>query len=187
MPWARPPTRPCAPGEIIRRLRDFVSRGESERRVESLSKLVEEASALALVGAKEQGVRVRYQFDPRADLVLADKVQIQQVLLNLMRNAIEAMAEVERREFVVSTESADGMITIKVADTGPGISQDVRDQLFQPFVTTKRQGMGVGLSISKTIIEAHGGQIWAEPTPGGGATFQFTLRSVTAEEAGHGR
>jgi two-component system, LuxR family, sensor kinase FixL len=174
-------------GEIIRRLRDFVSRGESERRVESLSKLVEEASALALVGVKEQGVRVRFQLDPRADLVLADKVQIQQVLLNLMRNAIEAVAEVERREFVVSTESmGDGMIKVKVADTGPGISEEVASQLFQPFVTTKPQGMGVGLSISKTIIEAHGGQIWAEPTPGGGATFGFTLRSVTAEEATDG-
>jgi two-component system sensor kinase FixL len=174
-------------GEIIRRLRDFVSRGESERRVESLSKLVEEASALALVGAKEQDVRVRFQLDPRADLILADKVQIQQVLLNLMRNAIEAMAEVKRRELVIATENiGDGMIKVKVADTGPGISEEVASQLFQPFVTTKPQGMGVGLSISKTIIEAHGGQIWAEPTPGGGATFGFTLRSVTVEEASDG-
>ena len=80
-------------GQIIRRLRDFVARGESERRVESVTKLVEEASALALVGAKEQGVRVRFQLDPAIDLVLADKVQIQQVLLNLIRNAIEAMDE----------------------------------------------------------------------------------------------
>ena len=146
-------------GQIIRRLRDFVARGESERRVEDVTKLVEEASALALVGAKEHGVRVRFEFDPRADLVLADKVQIQQVLLNLMRNAIEAMENSERRELVISTASApDDMVEITVADTGPGIAPEISAQLFQPFVTTKRQGMGVGLSISRTIIEAHGGR-----------------------------
>ena len=88
-------------GQIIRRLRDFVARGETERRVESIVKLVEEASALALVGAKEQGVRVRFQFDPTVELVLADKVQIQQVLLNLIRNAIEAMQDANRRELVL--------------------------------------------------------------------------------------
>jgi two-component system, LuxR family, sensor kinase FixL len=170
-------------GEIIRRLRDFVARGESERRAESLSKLVEEASALALVGAKERGVRVRFQLDPSADRVLVDKIQIQQILLNLMRNAIEAMAESERRELVVGTENrGQGIIAVKVDDTGPGIAPEVMRQLFQPFMTTKAQGMGVGLSISKTIIEAHGGQIWAEPTPGGGATFQFTLQGLTVEE-----
>jgi two-component system, LuxR family, sensor kinase FixL len=174
-------------GEIIRRLRDFVSRGETERRVENLSKLVEEASALALVGAKEQSVRVRFQLDPHADRVLADKVQIQQVLLNLMRNAIEAMAEVKRRELIVATETVgDGMIAVAVEDTGPGIAAEVANQLFQPFVTTKQHGMGVGLSISKTIIEAHGGRIWTEPTPGGGTTFRFTLRAATAAEPAHG-
>jgi len=170
-------------GQIIRRLRDFVARGESERRVEGLTKLVEEASALALVGIKEQGIRVLFQFDPRVDLVLADKVQIQQVLLNLLRNAVEAMADAERRELTISAvPGADGMIVVGVADTGPGISDEVAAQLFQPFFTTKRQGMGVGLSISRTIIEAHGGQIWVEPTPGGGATFRFTVRAVTERE-----
>src|SRR5215216_303362 len=170
-------------GQIIRRLRDFVARGESERRVEGLTKLVEEASALALVGIKEQGIRVLFQFDPRVDLVLADKVQIQQVLLNLLHNAVEAMADAEPRELTISAvPGADGMIVVGVADTGPGISDEVAAQLFQPFFTTKRQGMGVGLSISRTIIEAHGGQIWVEPTPGGGATFRFTVRAVTERE-----
>lgn len=171
-------------GQIIRRLRDFVARGESEKRVEGLTKMVEEASALALVGAKEHGVNVRFQYDPNTDLVLADKVQIQQVLLNLMRNAIEAMTESPRRDLSLTTQAHhDGNVLISVADTGPGISKEVSEQLFQPFVTTKRHGMGVGLSISRTIIEAHGGQIWAEPTPGGGATFRLTLRAVTREEA----
>jgi two-component system sensor kinase FixL len=170
-------------GQIIRRLRDFVARGESERRVESVKKLVEEASALALVGAKDQGVRVRFQFDPAVDLVLADKVQIQQVLLNLLRNAVEAMESSQKRELVISTASGkDGMITISVADSGAGIAPEMTSQLFQPFVTNKRHGMGVGLSISRTIVEAHGGQIGVEPNPGGGTTFRFTLRAVTQED-----
>ncbi|MFS8036193.1 sensor histidine kinase [Xanthobacter sp. AM11] len=173
-------------GQIIRRLRDFVSRGESERRVETLSKLVEEASALALVGAKEHGIQVRFQYDPRCDLVLADKVQVQQVLLNLMRNALEAMMEAPRRQLLVQTEPAeDEMVMISVKDTGHGISGEVGAQLFTPFVTTKQHGMGVGLSISRTIIEGHGGRIWAEPNPEGGAIFRFTLRAVGEEVAVH--
>ena len=107
-------------------------------------KLVEEASALALVGAKDKDVRVRFDFTPQVGFVLADKVQIQQVLLNLMRNAIEAMETTEKRELVVSTApSGDKMVEISVADTGMGIQPEISAQLFQPFVTTKRQGMGV--------------------------------------------
>ena len=170
-------------GQIIRRLRDFVARGEAERRVESVKKLVEEAGALALVGAKDQGVRVRFRFDPTVDLVLADKVQIQQVLLNLIRNAVEAMEGCDKRELMISTMAAgDGMVSIDVADTGAGIAPEIANQLFQPFVTTKRQGMGVGLSISRTIVEAHGGRINCEPNPSGGTIFRFTLRSVSNEE-----
>jgi two-component system, LuxR family, sensor kinase FixL len=174
-------------GQIIRRLRDFVARGETERRVESLHKMIEEAGALALVGAKEQGVRVRFQFDSEADQVLADKVQIQQVLLNLMRNGMEAMEGLERRELTVSTRVSGDEVLIGVSDSGTGIAPEVADQLFQPFITTKRQGMGVGLSISRTIIEAHGGRIWVEPSDTGGAAFYFTLRSAGPEEADHGR
>ncbi len=172
-------------GQIIRRLRDFVARGESERRVESAKKLVEEASALALVGAKEHGVRVRFEFDPARDLVLADKVQIQQVMLNLIRNAIDAMEQSERRELTVRVQpSGSDVIEISVSDTGSGIAPEVAAQLFQPFITTKANGMGVGLSISRTIVEAHGGQISVEPNQGGGTVFRFTLRSVTQEELG---
>jgi two-component system sensor kinase FixL len=170
-------------GQIIRRLRDFVARGESERRVENIAKLVEEASALALVGAKDQGVRVSFSLDPAAHMVLADKVQIQQVLLNLIRNAIEAMAESDKRELAIAVcQAEDSMVLVSVTDTGSGITPEMRAQLFQPFVTTKQQGMGVGLSISRTIIESHGGRIWAESNPGGGTIFQFTLRGVSQEE-----
>jgi two-component system sensor kinase FixL len=163
-------------GQIIRRLRDFVSRGESEKRVESLSKLIEEAGALGLAGAREQNVQLRFRFDPHADFVLADRVQIQQVLVNLFRNALEAMAQSPRRELVVANSRiADDMIEVEVSDTGSGFQGDVIPNLFQTFFTTKETGMGVGLSISRSIIEAHGGRMWAESNASGGATFRFTL------------
>jgi two-component system sensor kinase FixL len=172
-------------GQIIRRLREFVARGDSERRVESVKRLIEEASALALVGTKDQGIRVRFQFDPAVDPVLVDKVQIQQVLLNLLRNAVEAMEAAQRRELVISTAAGDDhTVAISVVDTGAGIAPELMSQLFQPFVTNKRHGMGVGLSICRTIVEAHGGQITVEPNPAGGTIFRFTLRAASGEDFG---
>lgn len=177
-------------GEIIRRLRDFLGRGEGERRVQSLSKLVQEACALALVGAKEHGIRVHYSFSDAADRVLVDRVPIQQVVLNLVRNGLDAMIDGPRRELAVATSLADdGMAMVSVSDTGPGVDETARQRLFQPFVTTKPAGMGVGLSISRTIVESHGGRIWTEPNPGGGAVFRFTVRTApdsAALEAMHG-
>jgi len=169
-------------GQIIRQLREFVARGEAEKRPENLNKLIEEASALALVGAQEEGVKTLFRFESNTDTVLVEKIQIQQVLLNLMRNAIEAMHDCDRKELLVTTAAVDGdMIQISVADTGQGLSETIGDRLFQPFVTTKPSGMGVGLSISRRIIEAHGGKMWAEPNPGGGTIFHFTLESAAAE------
>jgi two-component system sensor kinase FixL len=170
-------------GQIIRRLRDFVSKGEAERRIESLPQLLEEAGALAMVGARERNVRLRYDIDAAVNLVLADKVQIQQVALNLIRNGIEAMEDVPRKEILVGARPvADDLIEVRVSDTGHGIKPEAADQLFQPFMTTKAHGMGIGLSISRTIIEAHGGRIWVEANPGGGTTFRFTLPRVRDEE-----
>jgi two-component system sensor kinase FixL len=174
-------------GQIIRRLRQFVARGESERQVEPLPQLIEEASALALVGIRETGVRVAFAFSPEARFVVADKIQIQQVLLNLMRNAIEAMQETPRRELTIATEVKPGdMVEIRVVDTGPGIAPEIDSQLFQPFVTSKTNGMGVGLSISRTIVEAHGGQLTAEPNPDGGTIFRLTLKALTQRELNNG-
>lgn len=166
-------------GQIINRLREFVAHGESERRIESIAKIIEEAGALALVGVKDDGIQVRYQFDPAAVRVLADRIQIQQILLNLIRNAIEAMERSDRRDLTISTRArADGYMEIRVADTGSGLDEHVAARLFEPFVTSKAHGMGVGLSICRTIAEAHGGQIWVEPNTGGGTIFVFTLRMI---------
>jgi two-component system sensor kinase FixL len=170
-------------GEVIRRLREFLARGETERRIEHLPKLIEEASALALVGAKDLDVRVRFDFHPDLDLVLADRVQIQQVVLNLIRNAMDAMEGTDRRNLVVTTQPAEhDMALISVADSGPGIDPEIADRLFQPFVSTKAEGMGVGLSISRTIVEAHRGRIWVEANPGGGTIFRFTLPRIDEQE-----
>ena len=169
-------------GQIIRRLRDFVARGESEKRVESLSKLIEEAGALGLAGARDQNIQLRFNLNPDFDLVLVDRVQIQQVLVNLFRNALEAMAQSPVRELAVSnTAVAEDMIEVSVSDTGSGFPDDVKANLFQTFFTTKETGMGMGLSISRSIIEAHGGRMWAESNAAGGATFRFTLSAASRE------
>jgi two-component system sensor kinase FixL len=169
-------------GQIIRRLRDFVSRGESEKRVESLSRLMEEAGALGLAGAREQNVQLRFQLNPEADLVLADRVQIQQVLVNLFRNALEAMSHSAQRELAATNcRISDDLIEVAVSDTGTGFPDDVMPNLFKTFFTTKETGMGVGLSISRSIIEAHGGRMWAENNEAGGATFRFTLPAASTK------
>jgi two-component system sensor kinase FixL len=164
-------------GEIIRRLRDFVAGGDSHRGVESLRKLMEEASALGFVGARERSIVAKVRWAAAVDAVQVDKVQVQQVMLNLVRNAIEAMDDSELRELHITTAPGEnGMAMVSVSDTGPGISPHIASQLFQPFITTKgSRGMGVGLSICRTIVEAHGGRIWVEPNKPSGTIFRFTL------------
>ena len=162
-------------GDIIRRLRQFIEKGESERSAENLAKTVEEAAALAFVGAKEVSVKTTFDLASALPPVWVDKIQIQQVIVNLVRNSIEAMSTVKRRELLVRTVPERNEAMVVVSDTGPGLPAEVAAQLFQPFVTTKQKGMGLGLSISKSIIEAHGGRMWAEPKPDGGVTFMFTV------------
>jgi two-component system sensor kinase FixL len=158
-----------------------MSYGETERRVESLQQLINEANALALVGSREHGIDVQLSLDPRADLVFVDRIQVQQVLVNLIRNAIDAMIESPVRKLSIRTLRQDGMTRVTVEDTGSGISDTVAGQLFQPFVTSKASGMGIGLSICRTIVQAHGGRIWFEPGSDGGTAFHFTLLSGEAK------
>ncbi len=165
-------------GQIVRRLRDFVARGEVDKHVESLPAIIEDASRLALTGARERGVRAFFDLDPAADEAFIDRVQVQQVLVNLIRNGVEAIAGRDVRDITVSTaREANGLIRISVADTGKGLDPGQLPQLFQAFSSTKEGGMGLGLSICRTIVEAHGGRIWAEPNAGGGTIFHFTLQS----------
>jgi two-component system sensor kinase FixL len=176
-------------GTIIRRLREFVARGATEHRPEDLNKVVEEAGALALVGIREQGVHVGFRLQSDLPSVMIDKVQIQQVVINLVRNALEAMQDSIRRELSIETSSdpAGGGTAVVVTDTGPGLPPKILDQLFQPFVSTKQQGMGLGLSICREIIESHGGKLEASARPEGGARFRFTLPlGVSADDRLHG-
>jgi two-component system sensor kinase FixL len=160
--------------QIIQRIRDQVSNRQTERQVESLSQTIEEARDLVLIGANRE-IKLEIRVDADASEAVIDKVQIQQVLVNLMRNAAEAMAGSARRELVISTARAGDMVEISVADTGPGLPDTVRARLFQPFVTTKLDGMGVGLSVCRTIIEAHQGELLAEDGADGGTVFRFTV------------
>jgi two-component system sensor kinase FixL len=163
-------------GEIIRRLRDYVEKRETTRTWENLNKVVEEALALGLIGAAETNVKVRATLDPALPPVAVDKVQIQQVLINLIRNAIEAMQTASTRVLSVTTSPDDDeFVQVAVADTGLGLADEVAAKLFQPFVTTKKAGMGVGLTICQSIIEGHGGRIWATANETGGVTFRFRL------------
>jgi two-component system, LuxR family, sensor kinase FixL len=163
-------------GQIIRRLRDFVSRRAGERKMESVAQLVEEAAALGLLGAREKGVNLKFDLDAAHDALYADRIQIQQVLVNLLRNGVDAMEATARCELTVSSRIvAPDVLEIAVADSGPGIAPEALARLFEPFFTTKAAGLGVGLSISRGIVEAHGGEMSAQNNPQGGATFRFTL------------
>ena len=170
-------------GRIVRGLRDFIGRGDSEKTIESLGKLISEANALALIGAREQGVEVSMRLDPEVDMVMVGRVQVQQVLINLIRNAIDAMAGSARKYILIQSEPyAHGFVRVGVEDSGTGIETDVAARLFEPFQTTKDTGMGLGLSICRTIVEAQGGTIWAEPALNGGTIFYFTLPRADLEE-----
>ncbi|HTI80265.1 MAG TPA: ATP-binding protein [Acetobacteraceae bacterium] len=161
--------------QTIQRLRQFVKKDESEFGAEDIRETIEEAAALALLGAEGRRVRLDMDFAADTPLVFIDKVRVQQVLLNLIRNSVEAMQGCERRDLTIRAQAENGMVEISVSDTGPGLPQDVRERLFQPFVTTKVSGMGVGLSICRSIVEAQGGRLWLADRPGGGAEFHFTL------------
>jgi two-component system sensor kinase FixL len=173
---------------IVQHLRSFIRKGETERSVEDLNKIVNEATALGLVGAKETGISVRVEFSGEPLTVFIDKIQIQQVVFNLVRNAIEAMGEAPPpRHLLVSASLTkiqdDGAAAeVSVTDSGPGLAPHVLERLFQPFLTTKEKGMGLGLSICQSIIDGHGGRLEAVPNAGPGVTFRFTLPLLSQDD-----
>ena len=162
---------------IVHRIRDFVKKRDAEMRAENLSQVIEEAVALARTFVRDTELAFRMQVDPMGLQAEVDRVQVQQVFFNLLRNGIEAMQDQSRRELTIAARPTQvKMVEISVADTGPGLADDVRARLFQPFVTTKGEGMGIGLSVCKSIVEAHRGRLWVDDNPGGGTVFRFTVR-----------
>jgi len=175
-------TQAVRAGEIVRRLRDFIARGEADARIEELDRLIEDAVALGAPNAKADGMEIRYDFSPKAGCIIADRIQIQQIVVNLVRNAVEAMRDAPRPHVLeISTLAKRGMVEVSVHDNGPGISPEFAKQLFSPFLSTKSDGMGVGLSICRRIVEAHGGRMWLEESYGSGADFRFTVPLATKE------
>jgi PAS domain S-box-containing protein len=163
-------------GEIVRRLRFFIRRGSVDRTPEAIAPMVEEAVAFAAVGPNALGVTISQYFDPLVPTALVDRVQIQQVISNLVRNALEALKIQSRRELsVASAACGEGYMEVIVSDNGPGVADEMRPNLFEPFNTNKPDGMGLGLSICKSIVEAHGGRIAYAPSLDGGSAFRFTL------------
>jgi two-component system sensor kinase FixL len=169
-------------GAIVRNLRWLRRDGARERTVEDLNKLIEESATLALGG--EANIRVHFHLDPNLAPLVIDKAQIQQVLTHLIRNGVEAMTGADRRELTLSTRIDDeGFAEVCVSDTGAGLSAKVLDRLFQPFVTTKDKKMGIGLTISKSIVESHGGTIWAIRQQPEGTGLVFRLPRDEESEA----
>jgi two-component system sensor kinase FixL len=165
-------------GEVIRRLRNFVKNREVKREPVECNRLLDDLRTLAETDARLHNVRLRIEAEPGLPTVSADPIQLQQVILNLVRNAIDAMAECpeSRREVVLSTRRLpEGEIEFIVADHGSGLAPEAAEHLFNPFFTTKSGGTGLGLAISRSIVRAHGGRLWHTPNEGTGARFHFTL------------
>jgi PAS domain S-box-containing protein len=165
--------------EIIDRVRSLYTRGTPQRELVDLNEIVREMIVLLLDQANRYSIPIRTDLTPRLPKVMADRVQVQQVLMNLMLNGIEAMKDTSGELTVTSKRSENGQLMISVSDSGIGLPQEQPDRIFQAFFTTKSQGTGMGLSISRTIVESHGGCLWASANTGRGATFHFSLPTET--------
>jgi two-component system sensor kinase FixL len=162
--------------QIISHLRGFVTRSEPDKTLQRLHDVIRDACVFTDAVGGTIDVTTILELDAQDDSVIVDRLQIRQVLVDLKRNALEAMQGAERRELVISTRLVEGgMIRTDIADTGAGLSEDVVNVLFEPFITTKAHGLGVGLPVSRAIVEAHYGKLWAEQNAGGGARLSFTL------------
>jgi len=171
-------------GDVLDRLREFVRGGEFRRALIEVKPLIDAAVSLTRMEAMQQQVEIKSKIDPGLPAVLADRVQIEQVLLNLLRNAMDAMeaANTERRSIVIEARrNSRHAIEISVADSGPGVAAEVADTIFEPFVTNKPFGMGMGLSISRSIVESHGGRLRMARSARSGAIFIFDLPTAEAE------
>jgi len=168
--------------QVVSRIRNFLTRGDMEVRVENVAAMIEEASALALIGSNAAGIQLRVLLDPAAPLILANRTEVQQVLVNLMLNALDAMKGMDRRPLsLITTLKRPDVVEFAVVDSGAGLDPEIRDRIFEPFVTTKRNGMGIGLAVSQSIIERHGGRLRFDPNPDGGTIFSFTLTAASSD------
>jgi two-component system sensor kinase FixL len=162
--------------ETVRRIREFAKKSTPELEMADINRVIEEANGIASVGTKGKGIRTFFDLSPALPAIEMDKIQIQQVVMNLVRNGIDAMQDKTRRDIILRSRlDRDGVVEISVIDTGTGVSAEIAKNLFKAFVTTKKDGTGLGLAICRSIVEAHGGRLWHEPNPQGGAAFKFTL------------
>jgi two-component system sensor kinase FixL len=170
--------------DIVKRIANFVRRREFAMQDEDLSLVIDEAVTLTRTFVKDTGLDLTVDMQPAGLHVLIDKIQVQQVIFNLLRNGIEAMQPQGRRALAIGARRGPtDMVEISVADSGHGLADTVRGRLFQPFVTTKDHGMGVGLSVCRSIVEAHAGRLWAEDNLGGGTVFRFTVRDAEGRQS----
>jgi signal transduction histidine kinase len=167
--------------DIIDRVRSLYGRGAPERESVDINEIVREMTVLLRDTANRNSIAVRTNLEPELPTATADRIQLQQVLMNLMLNGIEAMKDGGGELTVASTRTEDGQLLVSVSDSGPGLPAGESERIFEAFFTTKPQGSGMGLSISRRIIEAHGGRLWASANPRRGATFQFSLPTAPAE------
>lgn len=169
-------------GDVIRRMRELTRKGDTGRSIEDINTLVEDTCALATLGARIENIDVRRELSSDLPPVFVDRIQIQQTILNLLRNSIEAVADCEIRHILLTTMRSGDSITVSISDTGPGLSRSVQKRLFEPFISTKPGGMGIGLNICRTIVEAHGGEITFDTEPGKGTTFHIRIPILEENE-----
>jgi C4-dicarboxylate-specific signal transduction histidine kinase len=165
-------------GEIVKRLRRFVRKAAPQSSAVDLNELIEDVLAMVQVDARVAEIEIDRSLDASLPQVIADGIQIQQVILNLIRNAMDAVSGIEppRRQIIISSRFRNsGEAECSVRDFGPGIPEEISDRIFETFYTTKAHGLGMGLAISRSIIESQDGRLWFASVTGAGATFHFTL------------
>jgi len=177
-------------GHIIRRLRSLLRKGDVRRELADVNELVREVARFLDAEAREHAVRLELDLAPEVPQVCVDAIQVEQVLVNLLRNGLEAVSGVEgeARTLLLQTTSTDDALEVAVSDNGKGLSAEIAEKMFDPLFSTKSGSLGMGLSISRSIVEAHGGRLWATPNPGGGTTFRFTLplhKEITERPKSH--